>query len=295
MRLLLVPLVVLAIAGASWPRDPQPAHRPVVLLVHGRGVYGLDSAALRRQWKHDLDSGLSKSGLPALADDDVRLAWYADVLDPASEDRCAGPRDTSGIDFGVVARGFLAGLGAELDRDGDRDGRGLLGDLLFIADPATRCGARRRVEGMMRSLAREQRPVIIVAYSLGSVVTYDMLSGLDSASAFRDVRLVTIGSPLAVPALRDLLTGQEASSLRMPASVRSWTNIYDPGDVFAAALDLKTRAVEDRAVADSGHADSHEIEHYLRDAETGRAVARALCATHGSCPLRRRETLRAPY
>lgn len=281
MRFLFAPLVALAIGNAARPHVPQPEHRPVIVLVHGRGVYGLDSAALRRQWKRDLDSGLSKAGLPALADDDVRLAWYADVLDPASDDKCVGPRDTSEIDFGGIARGFLAGLGAEMERDGEREGRGLLGDLLFVTDPATRCGASRRVEGFMRSIASEGRPVIVVAYSLGSVVTYDMLSALDSASAVRDVRLVTIGSPLAVPALRDLLIGQDVPALTVPASVRSWTNIYDPGDAFAAALGLKARTVEDRAVADSGHADSHEIEHYLRDVETGSAVARALC---GSAP-----------
>lgn len=260
--------------------EPQPSSRPVVLLVHGRGLYGLDSAEVRREWKRDLDEGLRWAGAPKLNDGDVRLAWYADVLDPAGGGKCIGRTDSAEIDFGGLARGLLAGLGSTLEREGAVEGRGLLGDLLFMVDPATRCGARRRVGEAVRAVHAEGRPLVIVAYSLGSIVTYDLLRALDANASSRDIRLVTIGSPLGVPALRELLGAGGGSTLRVPRSVRSWVNVYDPADVFAAPLGAEAAAsLDDRSTTGADRGDPHHISRYLRDPETGAAVARAVCAS----------------
>lgn len=285
MRVLAAPFIAATVAlGASVVdarTEPQPSARPVVLLVHGRGLYGLDSAGLRREWKRDLDEGLHAAGAPALPDADVRLAWYADVLDPAGEGKCVGRTESAELDLGGFARALLASLGSTLEREGAVEGRGLLGDLLFMVDPATRCGARRRVSEAVRAVQAEGRPLVIVAYSLGSVVTYDLLRALDANASSRDIHLVTIGSPLGVPALRELLGAGGGSALRVPRSVRSWVNVYDPADVFAAPLGAEAAAaLDDRTTTGAGErADPHHISRYLRDPETGAAVARAVCAS----------------
>lgn len=280
MRLLVFPLLLLA-AAPSRPPVAQPP-RPLVILVHGRGQLGTDSAALRTEWKRDLDSALASAGLPALRNDEVRLAWYADVLDPAVEGSCERPYATD-ADLAGVARGFLVSL-ASLVPDGgeeDRQARSMLGDMLYLVDPTTRCAAEARFGSLLTTARSEGRPVVVVAYSLGAVVAYEHLNRAPAADSGRGVQLITLGAPLGVPIARELLRG-DAGPLRVPPSVSRWVNVYDPDDAFAAPLGLAGGAFADRPAQARTTADPHWAGRYLRDGETGAALARALCeATRG--------------
>ena len=286
MRFIVLPLIATlgcigAIAGA-----PHAPANPVVILVHGRGHLDDDSAAMRRMWKRDLDSALSSVGMPRLPDADVRLAWYADVLDPESNDACASerPKATSNdeLDFRLVARGIFGTLASALAKDESRGLRGLIGDMLYIADWSTRCAAESRVGSVVAQAAGENRPVIIVAYSLGSLVTYAYLNS-PAADTLRntDVRLITIGSPLGVRELRELMLGASADSLRVPRAVTSWENVYDPYDLFSSPLEriVSAKRVRDRTTQTQAADDVHYIGRYLRDRATGIALSRALCAS----------------
>src|SRR4051812_7227416 len=63
--------------------------RPVILLVHGRGMLDRDSALTRRLWYQGLTSGAATlTRAPLIEDRDVRVVWYADVLDPRSSEGC---------------------------------------------------------------------------------------------------------------------------------------------------------------------------------------------------------------
>ncbi len=73
--------------------------------------------------------------------------------------------------------------------------------------------------------------VIIVAHSLGSIVTYDILN------THAEVRIdlyVTLGSPLGIDhAIRDRLLADRAGRRDAPAGVRAWINFADPDDFVA--------------------------------------------------------------
>src|SRR5947207_5907109 len=119
MRFLILPFVAAAaVVGASHDVAVQSA-RPLVVLVHGRGQLGQDTATLRREWKRDLDSSLSLVGMPRVRDEDVRLAWYADVLDPESDSVCttAVSSNPDSLSFGDLARGFLGFLASAVPKD----------------------------------------------------------------------------------------------------------------------------------------------------------------------------------
>ncbi len=63
--------------------------RPVILMLHGRGMLDRDSAELRKLWLNGLVSGgKTLTQQTIIADRDVRLVWYADVLDPRSSEAC---------------------------------------------------------------------------------------------------------------------------------------------------------------------------------------------------------------
>lgn len=271
--------------GPATAREPASPPRPLIILVHGRGQLGLDSAALRREWKRDLDASLQAVGMPALQETDVRLAWYADVLDPGGVPECRPVADTSSeAGLGMFARGFLATLSAvvgESAQEDVREARGVIGDLLYLIDGSTRCAAKHRVGQVIQSAAKDGRPIVIVAYSLGSVVAYEYLSRITAGtSALPELRLITLGSPLGVPEIREILLGDGVPALTMPNGVVTWVNIYDPNDAFAAPLGVSgVGSLQDRVTERAASGDPHHISGYLRDRETGLAVARALCAT----------------
>lgn len=283
----MIPVIVgvASLAGSTPVVSPREAPRPIVIFVHGRGQQGFDSAATRREWKRDLDSALAIVGFPHLNDADVRMAWYADILDPRSEETCALPGSANtddALSLGLFARGFLGSLvNAMSESDTSFMARGLLGDMLFFLDRETRCAAERRIAGMLTAATQERRPVIVVAYSLGSLVTYGYLRHARADRLPSDLRLITLGSPIGVREIRDLVLESDTDSLVAPAGLKSWDNIYDPDDFFASPLQGKIalRELRDRATQLTSDGDGHHIQHYLRDRATGVAVALALCAT----------------
>ena len=237
-----------------------------------------DTASLRRAWKADLDTALAKAQMPPLANADVRLAWYADALDPSIDGGCPVTLTVSdSAGFETFARDFLGTLASALPRNESREARTLLGDMLYAVDPARRCGAQRRVGRVIDAALAEGRPVVVVAYSLGALVTYAELNNRRRDSvAGQHVRLVTIGSPLGSTEIRELLG--EAGPLRLPSMVTSWENVYDPNDAFAAPMAAQVSGVRDLEVDADSRGDPHHVSRYLRNRATGMALARALRA-----------------
>lgn len=287
MRLSFFAAALLAFATACVQGQPP---RPLVVLVHGRGHLGDDTTALRREWIRHLDTALARAGAAPLRAEDVRLAWYADIMDPSRDVVCgrgiAGNTDSSGA--ASFARDFLGSLAAALPSGESRGARTLLGDMMYALDGSRRCAAEERVETIMAQAIQEKRPVVLVAYSLGALVTY---GALDDAMTPREspVALVTLGSPLGDDDIRALL-GSTPDSLRVPPGVAYWENVYDAGDVFASPIADIVKGVKDVELSTRGAdaVEAHYVNRYLTDRVTGAALARALCAvSHGSCPLQR--------
>ncbi|HJQ19888.1 MAG TPA: hypothetical protein VJ867_06015 [Gemmatimonadaceae bacterium] len=263
-------------AGARARGDEQ---RPIIVFVHGRGQFGQDTAILRREWEADMDSSLALQGVPPLRDSDVRLAWYADALDPDSAYECGSRLATA--DAGLtqlrdVASGFLNFLAGAIGED-SRELRGLVGETMYVLDARTRCAAENRVGQVLTAAARENRPVIVVAFSLGSLVTYGYLLRDDS---LHNLRLITIGSPLALRPVREIIFGETGDGLRVPSGVVSWTNVYDAADVLSGPLSgqLPGNVAQDVATHAPASEEAHVIARYLRDPATGSALMSAICA-----------------
>jgi pimeloyl-ACP methyl ester carboxylesterase len=133
---------------------------------------------------------------------------------------------------------------------------------------------------VIEAAARENRPVVVVAYSLGSLVAYGYLhSRPPSAKTSTRLRVVTLGSPLGVPAIRQMVFGDNVNTLSMPAAVSGWENLYDPNDLFSGPVEgiLVGGVVKDRALRALPLDEAHFISRYLQDRATGAAVMRALC------------------
>jgi len=99
---------------------------------------------------------------------------------------------------------------------------------IYLADPASprRHIARKAVADALQ----RWRPRIVLAHSLGSVVAYEALwTQLDI-----DIDLlITMGSPLGMPAIVYDRLVPAAFAQSRPPNVRRWVNVADKGDLIA--------------------------------------------------------------
>jgi pimeloyl-ACP methyl ester carboxylesterase len=280
-------VVVLALSTAIVRTPPDDRGRPVILMVHGRGLTGRDTAGLRAFWLAGLVAGAkSFSKQPLIDERDVRLVWYADVLQPSSAERCTyadgDPRARRDANSDPELKSFVSFIGNVLgaltsfvsDNESASELRSLSGDASFLSDSHTRCAAEHRLADAIDRAEREGRPVIVVAHSLGSLVAYDYLTSRREQGAVQ--RVVSIGSPLGSSELRRLLIGGDSTeSFGLPTSVKSWINVRSAADPLAMPLsfgkDLVTSTPTDEP-------DAHEITGYLRGATTAKAILEGWCA-----------------
>ncbi|MFC8922044.1 hypothetical protein [Cellulosimicrobium sp. NPDC057127] len=189
-------------------------------------------------------NGLGATDLGALPEDE--LAFLVDVarevLRGAGVDD-AGAHDARAVrPSGVgVDLGGLGGVANRLLSALDRYVPGLSGVALlllvrdvwaYVHDP----DVRRPIDDALTAAMPTDEPAVVVAHSLGSVVAYSVLREHDlrrpGGGADWDVPLlVTLGSPLAVRAVRDVLAAR--APLRVPSSVHRWVAARDPRDALA--------------------------------------------------------------
>ncbi|MEU3752746.1 hypothetical protein AB0H17_08240 [Streptomyces olivoreticuli] len=135
-------------------------------------------------------------------------------------------------------------------------------------DPA-RIAAREEVAAAIA--AADAR--VVIAHSLGSVVTYEALH----AHPELDIDLLlTLGSPLTLPhSVFDRLSpAPENGTGQRPAGVRQWVNLCDHGDIVAIPRPLKQRfPTLDLDLTDSiAPFDFHSAAPYLRSAAVAATV-----------------------
>ena len=282
-------LLALTLASATPAKAQSSDPRPLVLVVHGRGQLGRDSAYVRREAYHALQRGFRDIDADvSLRESDVRLVWYADLLDsralgtsvvacPASARSITSASPDNGVTALASLASFLVESAVGMAGDSSQyELRSMAGDLRYLSDTDTRCAAESRVEDALREVRREGRPVILVSHSLGALVSWGALT---QASAAQDTtipeiaRWITLGSPLGSSEVRLLLFGQ-GRALERPSIVRSWANVLGRDDPFAMHVSPDSAAtstlfdVTGATVRD----DPHLIATYLADAATARVV-----------------------
>ena len=95
---------------------------------------------------------------------------------------------------------------------------------------------RQMLKVPLRAAAEAQRPILLIAHSMGSVIAYDSLWQM--AHNHRDhVRIdhfLTMGSPLGQDFIQRRLQGRgESGERRYPNSIRRWVNLTSIGDLTA--------------------------------------------------------------
>ena len=137
---------------------------------------------------------------------------------------------------------------------------------VYLTYPAVRTKIDRMVDAAIGNDS-----CVVLAHSLGTVVAYNVL--VKRAAGPAVPRLVTVGSPLGIRAIRRWLE----TPLRCPACVGNWFNAYDERDVVAlVALDRQnfdiSPPIENKNDVLNFTDNRHGIAGYLADSVVARKV-----------------------
>lgn len=102
---------------------------------------------------------------------------------------------------------------------------------------------RQMLKLALRAATEAQRPILLIAHSMGSVIAYDSLWQMSHGKRDHvNIDLfVTMGSPLGQNYMQKRIKGQvEKGVERYPTNIRRWTNLSAVGDLTAIDPTLRT-------------------------------------------------------
>lgn len=139
-------------------------------------------------------------------------------------------------------------------------------------------GIRDRIEMGVRQAMLPEVPTVVVGHSLGTVVSYSLLRREGKQNRWIVPLYVTVGSPLAVKAIKKSLAPN-----RHPECVGKWFNAMDRKDVVALyPLDDDnfpiSPSIENKTNVDNQTENRHGITGYLNDKEVAKRIYDALVA-----------------
>ncbi len=152
---------------------------------------------------------------------------------------------------------------------------------LFLSQAAAyieRRGVQRRIKDFVRAkMFSDDEPIVVVSHSLGSVISYELLT--ESISASRTTPLFcTLGSPLAVAIVSNYVGTRKAFP---QPPICKWINGFHPEDFVTLGRELNRQNMgfdgieNDRAIVNLGD-DKHDIRAYLSTPSIAKAIHSAL-------------------
>lgn len=287
-----------------------------LVLVHGRAQQGKKAEELKAEWMRALHEGLRAAGIDDEAPDErVAFPYYGDTLDrlvrapdqTAPDVIVAGIADTTGPErefigsvvaevaavVGLTEEQVRAEASADVVEAGPLNWPWVLAALRAMerlpgAGPTsialathdvwmylTHPGVGRVIDNGVRA-AMTTEETVVVSHSLGTVVTYNLLTREAATQDWRLPALITLGSPLGIREIVKRLT-----PLRYAAGTDAWFNARDPQDTVALhPLDSTyfpvSPEIENYSGVHNPTANQHGISGYLSDPVVARRIWDAL-------------------
>ncbi len=206
---------------------------------------------------------------------------YADYLGISPEQIEAAANahgfETQAIEQGAPHEAWIIGIASILESLLPDEGKFVAGKFLRQAAVYIE---RKGVQNAIKSLVRKQvfqtdpdEPTVVVAHSLGTVVSYELLT--QDPCAANNVRLFcTLGSPLAVRIISNYV-GQRPAFPKPP--ITNWFNAHQREDFVTMGRGLSKAVlgfdgVEDFAGVVNHEDDKHSVLAYLRDQTVAKRI-----------------------
>ncbi|MFM2081667.1 MAG: hypothetical protein RL380_358 [Verrucomicrobiota bacterium] len=269
----------------------SPVGRPLrILCVHG--VNHLEPAAgapptpNEQAWRDAIAAAATQWGLPP----QLEFIAYNELFDTAKLTPFVLAKSVTKL----AASGLWHGLG---DLFGARafGPQGGFGDTLewtagMVCEWAGNDPLRKKLRARMLQTIADFRPDLILAHSLGTLVTYDTLARPENQAApgVTGLTLATFGSQIGHPTVREVFGGRI-----MPLPVlRHWFHLYNKHDhVFTAPLDVRfpngvppNFSQHPTTFDVPGDVLNHDCARYLQHREAIASVWRDAATLAGSVP-----------
>jgi hypothetical protein len=238
-----------------------------LVLIHGRSQQNLDSIALKQEWVGSLNIGLAGIGrrLP-ISPDNIKFPYYGNTLiqlcngltpeqaasvvirgeitDDAERQFAGQIIIQAARSFGVTDDDARAAMDQTMIRKGIENWPLVLGflraldripgvstDAIALATHdvfqyLSQSGISTIIDNGVAGAFTPDVETVVVSHSLGTLVAYNVLRSL--GAAYKISQLITLGSPLAIPAVKQAL-----APLSHPSCLVKWANARDPHDVVA--------------------------------------------------------------
>lgn len=284
-----------AVVGTLCYSCTVQAQQPLLVMIHGRDQPVAQRTQVEATWRKALADGLRGARLDPIPPDRQRFVWYADLLVPGAKGCSylslddAKADEAPGRTVWPELRSVLLGIAAQIPAGAQRT---LLNHIMqdtetYLSTGSAACAVDQRLrravgEDPAAAALPTGVPVVVIAHSLGSMITYRNLMGkLEQVG--RPVYLVTIGSMLGEKTVQRTLLGAHAAyPAPVPLPVLGWWNVVNSRDkiAFPAAPAFATDHAQKRPrdlVRDLGGPDAHNATRYLRSVTVSNAIAEAWC------------------
>ena len=284
-----------------------------LVFIHGMRQEGRLRSVLRADWEAALTNAWKASAMP-IPDYQLEMPFYGEELDALTRE-LRGPAAGRIVARGGVSEDVYTDLEATILRQlAQRAGATDSDVLKELGQDVTERGALswERVQATLRWLSKNapwlaeralrlarqvdayldrphvqkavdaivgpalsRGPSVVVAHSLGTVVSYRLLREYGTKANIK--LFVTLGSPLGINAIKARL---QPPSLKVPEGVTQWLNGADPRDYVALypTLDASTFAANIINFNNirNGRGNPHSILDYLSDRRISECIAKIL-------------------
>jgi hypothetical protein len=287
-----------------------------LILIHGRSQEDRSPDALKAEWLQALHLALASQGLALPAEEPICFTYYGDSLAALCRvtDEGSIPEvllrglgsdteehrlfeqimRTIAQQYGITDEDALAACETNLSERGIQNTALLLGIARLLSGTAgvstrlvqqfahdvysylTNGAIAKFINNGIRKAFAPGTDTVVVSHSLGTVVSLRVLNELDVGH--RVSHLITLGSPLGIPLIQDLL-----APLKRPSCVVNWFNARDPKDVVA--LFPLTRPyfpladIVDNSGIENRTTNHHGISGYIGNPHVARKIYEALSET----------------
>lgn len=281
---------------AAIPAETQQS-APAIIFVHGRGQEGKSINAVRdtfvTAFRRAERAWLGQSIVPNSA---IGFVWYADAID-ATQERisvapgCAFAETQTPLDNDIRddLRDGLMRLATSLGLD-DVGIRFFTEDTFrYLSSLRVRCEANARLEMALTSQHLRGRSVVIVAHSMGGIVSLASLQlnsrYINPRDRLQVLRFVTLGTQIGNDiVLKGLFGTYVEPPVPVPATIGSWINFRNSGDMLSfptrgsfTATDA-LRIPRDVDINTSGA--RHSVTSYLASRHVVKAILEPWCRGH---------------
>jgi hypothetical protein len=287
-----------------------------LVLIHGRSQEEKDPDALKAEWLQALQQGLASQGLSLPLNESICFPYYGDSLtalcgvpeETAAPDvllRGLGSNTeerrmfeqmmrTAAQQYGISDADALAVSGSNVSERGFQNIELVLGIARLLScvegistrlieqfthdvhSYLTNPAIAKFINDGVRKAFEPDVDTLVVSHSLGTVVSHRVLNELDATH--RISHLITLGSPLGIPVIQDLL-----APLKRPSCVAKWFNARDPKDVVAlfplAKPHFPLADIIDNSRIENRTPNRHGISGYIGDLHVARVIYDALSVT----------------